>query len=54
MDELTIFIKCKLTVANMHALINKKFKTKVRYQDVYNMVKQIKKVNFEGLTIKEY
>jgi hypothetical protein len=38
----------------MHALINKKFKTKVRYKDVYNMVKQIKKSYQDTTLIKEF
>jgi D-serine dehydratase len=40
----------------MHTIINKKFGVKSRYQDVYNMVKNIKRVHLEdkNVTIKEY
>ncbi len=48
-----MYIKCGLTVACMLACINKKFGVKVRYQDVYSMVKAIKKVQDDKSNIKE-
>lgn len=53
-EELKLFIKCRLTVAQMHHIINKKFNVKSRYQDVYNMVRNIKRVNEDKTVIKEY
>jgi hypothetical protein len=53
-DELKLFIKCRLTVAQMHSVINKKFGIKSRYQDVYNLVKNIKRVNEDKAGIKEH
>ena len=53
-DEIKLFIKCRLTVAQMHTIINKKFTVKSRYQDVYNMVRNIKRVNEDRGQVKEY
>ncbi|CDW72871.1 UNKNOWN [Stylonychia lemnae] len=51
--ELRLYVKCKLTVSNMMNCVNKKFGVKVRYQDVYNMVRNIKRINGEDKNIKE-
>ncbi len=54
-EEIKLFLKCRLTVAQMHTIINKKFGVKSRYQDVYNMVRNIKRVHEDkNLIIKEY
>lgn len=38
----------------MHTVINKKFGVKSWYQDVYNMVKNIKRTNEDKAVIKDY
>lgn len=38
----------------MHSIINKKFGVKSRYQDVYNMVRNIKRINEDKSVLKEY
>ena len=46
-NELRLFAKCKVSVNLMVACIQRKYRVKIRYQDVYNLVKQIKKTNPE-------
>jgi hypothetical protein len=53
-EEVKLFIKCKLTVAQMYTVINRKFGVKSRYQDVYNMVRNLKRINEDRSQIKEY
>ena len=53
-EEIKLFLKCRLTVAQMHSIINKKFGVKSRYQDVYNMVRNIKRINEDKSVLKEY
>lgn len=52
-EEIKLFIKCRLSVAQMQSIINKKFNVKSRYQDVYNQVKNLKRINEDKTAIKE-
>ena len=42
MKEMDLFVKCKLSVANIYNIVKKKYQIKIRYQDVYQRVQQIK------------
>ena len=53
-NELKLYIKCRMTVSNMMSCVNKKFGVKVRYQDVYNMVRGIKRTMEDKSVIKEF
>lgn len=43
LKEMDLFVKCKLSVGNIFNIVKKKYMIKIRYQDVYNRVQQIKK-----------
>ena len=42
MKEMDLFVKCKLSVANIYNIVKKKYQIKIRYQDVYQRVQTIK------------
>lgn len=43
MKELDLFVRCNLTCAAIHKIVRKKYKLKVRYEDVYNTIQAVRK-----------